>query len=173
MNHKPRLRSLWLFVLTAAFLLATTACQQKKPPAVETLTPTEHVLPSPQGTSLVVVHKSFTVLTSINFPFEVPARAAMPRLHGSYKSFVTKLGVQSNEASANVDFFVFTEDEYADFLRGTVGDSLFLADASHDQTVDVSLPPTMTEARKYYLVFRNTPGGDAKKAVQADLTVDF
>jgi hypothetical protein len=173
MNHQPRIRFRHPFAVAAVFLFAATACQQKKPPVVEQVTPTEHVAPSPQGTSTVVVHKAFTVRTSITFPFEVPARAAMPRLRGSYKSFVTKLGVQSNEDSANVDFFVFNEDQYADFLHGAAGDSLFLADASHDQAVDVGLPPTMNESRKYYLVFRNTPGGDAKKAVQADLSVDF
>jgi hypothetical protein len=173
MNHKTRIRFLWPFAVGSVFLLATTACEKKKAPAVEEVAPTEHVAPSPQGTSLVVVHKAFTVRSSINFPFEIPAHAAMPRLHGSYKSFVTKLGVQSSEDSANVDFFVFTEDQYADFVRGAAGDSLFLADASHDQTVDVGLPPTMNEPRKYYLVFRNTSGGDAKKAVQADLSVDF
>jgi hypothetical protein len=39
--------------------------------------------------------------------------------------------------------------------------------------VSASLPATQDKARKYYLIFRNTPGGEARKIVQADFTVDF
>ena len=124
------------------------------------------------GTSQSILHKSFAVSTSAAFPFEIPAHAAMPHLRGNYKSFVTKLGVQSNEDSANVDFLVLTDDQYADFVSGGRG-ALFSVDASHDQGVDIDLPPSLNQPKKYYLIFRNTSGGDAQKVVQADLTVDF
>jgi hypothetical protein len=55
----------------------------------------------------------------------------------------------------------------------TQAKALFTADASHDQDVNVTLPPSQDQPRKYYLVFRNSPGGAAKKLVQAQFTVDF
>jgi hypothetical protein len=171
MNQETQLRFLPV-LLVAALVLAPTACQKKKAPDEE-VAPSDRVGSSPLGTSQVVLHKTFAVRTSVAFPFEIPAHDAMPHLRGNYKSFVTELGIQSNEDSANVDFLVFTEDQYTDFARGVAGDSIFSVAASHDQGVDLSIPSTLNEPRKFYLVFRNTPGGEAKKLVQADLNVDF
>ncbi len=97
----------------------------------------------------------------------------MPNLHGNYKSFVKQLGVESNPDNANVDFLILNEEQYGDFLHGRAGEAIFSADASHDQNVNFGLPPSQDQPRKYYLVFRNIPGGEAKKLVQADFTVDF
>ena len=130
---------------------------------------------SPLGSSQVVLHKDFVVHTLAAFSFEIPAHAAMPHLRGSYKSFVAKLGVQSNEDAANVDFFVLTEEQYASFVQGGAGagDMLFSVDDSHEQNVDVVLPPSLNQTRKFYLVFRNPAGGDSNKAIRASLRVDF
>jgi hypothetical protein len=97
----------------------------------------------------------------------------MPHLRGNYKSFVNQLGAQASDDSANVDFLLLNEDQYADFVHGHAGEALFSADASHDQDVNVSLPPSQDQPEKYYLVFRNSTGGAAKKLVQADFTLDF
>jgi predicted small lipoprotein YifL len=169
MNHKTRLRLL----LLAALILTLAACQKKKPPAEERPAPTDYVAPSPVGSSQTILHKAFPVTTSATFSFEVPARAAMPRLHGTYKSFVAQLAVQSSDAAANVDFLILNEDQYADFAQGHAGEALFSAEASHDQDVNLGLPPSQDQPKKYYLVFRNTPSGAPKKLVQADFTVDF
>jgi hypothetical protein len=172
MNEEPRIRLLPFF-LVAVLAFAATACQKQKPPAEDVPLPVDRVAPSPVGTSQTILHKTFTVSTSVNFPFDVPTHAAMPHLHGNYRSFVKQLGVQSNDESANVDFLVLNEDQYADFVHGRAGEALFSADASHDQEVNVSLPASQNRPRKYYLVFRNTPGGEAKKLVKADFAVDF
>jgi hypothetical protein len=66
-----------------------------------------------------------------------------------------------------------TDEQYADFVRGRGNEVLFSAEPAHDENINVNLPPSMSDARKYYLVFRNPDSGDAKKAVQADLSVDF
>ncbi|HTU42992.1 MAG TPA: hypothetical protein VMF10_14885 [Candidatus Aquilonibacter sp.] len=159
--------SFWILV----FVLSFAGCEKKKAP--EQVADIDRVGDRPAESSENIVHKTFTVRTSEAFPFEVPAHVAVPHLHGNYKSFVTKVGIESNEHSADVDFFVFDEQQYADFAAGTAGNSVFASDPSNDQAVDLSLPPSLSESKKYYLVFRNTPGGDAKKTVQADLTVDF
>jgi hypothetical protein len=170
MNHVMRLRLLPGFLVAALFFSA--ACQKKKPPE-EQLLPMDRVAPPSADTTRTVLRKSFALTTSVNFPFDVPSHAAMPHLHGNYKSYVRQLGVQPNDDTANVDFLILNEDQYADFIQGHAGEAFFSAGASHDQDVNVTLPPTQDQPRKYYLVFRNSPGDATKKAVQADFTLDF
>ena len=169
-------RSMWnrlrvCLLLCAVGVVAFAGCEKKKAP--EQVQDVDRVGDRPVQSSESILHKTFTVRTSEAFPFDVPEHVPVPHLHGNYKSFVTKVGIQSDEHSADVDFFVFNEQQYADFTAGTPSNAVFASDPSHDQAVDVSLPPSLNESKKYYLVFRNTPGGDAKKTVQADLTVDF
>jgi len=170
MNQRTRPRI--FLALLAALAFVASACQKQKPPEPQ-VAPLERMGQSPVGTTQPVLNKAVAVRTSAAFSFEIPAHAAMPRLRGSYKSFATKVGIQADEDSANVDFMVLTEDQYADFLRGSTADMLFSAPPSHDQNVDISLPPSLNQPERLYLVFRNTPGGDPKKIVQADLSVDF
>jgi hypothetical protein len=160
-----------LFLLLLCTIALFGACQKKK--ADEEVAPLDRVGSSPTGTSQPVLHKTFTVRSMVAFQFEIPAHAAMPHLRGDLKSFATKVGVQSNEHSGDIDFMVLNEQQYADFSGGNPSDSVFSAEATHDQTVDASIPPSLNQNVKYYLVFRNTPGGDPKKTVQADLTIDF
>ncbi len=159
-------------LLLSTLALASLSCQ-KKTTTEQQVAAIDRVGDRPTVSSENILQKTFILSTTEAFPFEVPAHVAVPHLHGNYKSYVTKLGVQSNEHGADVDFFVFNEDQYSDFTAGTAGNAVFTSDPSNDQAVDVSLPPSLNESKKYYLVFRNTAGGAAKKTVQADLTVDF
>jgi hypothetical protein len=171
MNRKCLGRVLLLAVV-AAMAFFITSCQSKKSPSEEVVLPMDRVAASPSG-SQTILHKAFSVTTSASFPFEIPAHAAMPHLHGNYKSFVKQISADASDESANVDFLILKEDQYADFMHGHAGEALFSADASHDQDVDFSLPASQDQPQKYYLVFRNSPGGPAKKIVQADFRVDF
>ena len=171
MNLKRRSRFLFLIVV-AAIAFFVTACQKKKPPVEETVLPMDRVTASPSG-SKTILHKTFSVTTSASFPFEIPAHAATPHLHGNYKSFVKQISADAGDDAANVDFLILKEDQYVDFAHGHAGEALFSADMSHDQDVDFSLPASQDQPQKYYLVFRNSPGGAAKKIVQAEFTVDF
>jgi hypothetical protein len=164
-------RVLVSLVLLTGLLLVFSACEKKQP--VEQVAPLDQVGPATTDASQDVLHKTFTVRTTVAFPFDIPAHSAMPHLHGNFKSYVTKVGIQSNEHSADVDFLLLNDQQYADFTAGNPSDAIFSVDASHEQAVDVSLPPALNQGAKYYLVFRNTPGGDTRKTVQADLTVDF
>ncbi len=174
MNQILRIRFLPLFLISALFF-SVAACQKKNPPSQEeVVVPAEdRVARSPAASSQTILHKTFSFSTSATFPFEVPAHIAIPRLHGNYKSFVKQIGTPSDDDGANVDFLILTEDQYADFVHGHAGEPLFSADPSNDQDVNVSLPPSDDRPQKYYLIFRNSPGGAAKKLVQADFTVDF
>ncbi|MGB0011511.1 MAG: hypothetical protein WBQ03_07885 [Candidatus Sulfotelmatobacter sp.] len=159
-------------VVVAALAFFAAACQTKKPPSEDVALPMDRVAATPSG-SQTILHKTFSITATASFPFEIPAHAAMPHLHGNYKYFVKQISADANDDSANVDFLILKEDQYADFMHGHTGEALFSADASHDQDVDFSLPASQDQPQKYYLIFRNSPGGPARKIVQADFTVDF
>ena len=160
------------FLALAIALIFATACDKKRAeqqPAAEI----DRTGISPLGTTQQVLQKNFKVAAPAIFPFEIPAHAAMPHLTGSYKSYAAKVEIQSSQDSANVDFFVLTDDQYAAYSSDGTIDSLFSATSSHDQNVDVSLPPSLTQPKKFYLIFRSTPGSDPTKVVKADLSVNF
>ena len=153
-----------------ALALAGISCQ--KPAAPEPVSHFEHVAPSPVGTTQTVIEKTFPLKTSATFPFVIPAHATRPHLHGIFESFVGQVHGGSDE-SANVDFLVLNAAQYADFSEGRPGEALFTVEASHNQAVNFDLPASLDEPVKYYLVFRSTASGGAKKLVEANFHVDF
>jgi hypothetical protein len=175
------------------------AILRQKPANVVTLQPiaeptsaVDRVGESPVGTSTELLNKTFRVNGIVDLPFEIPAHAATPTLHGTYRSFlgrgikqgnVPRSGEQdgdsasrvsiSSDAAADVEFLVLNERQFGDFINGRPGDAIFSADRAHDGEVNFSLPPSLLKSTWYYLVFRDGfPAGD-KKIVQADFRVDF
>ena len=133
----------------------------------------DHIAESPVGTSSSIVRKTFSVSAPAKFAFEVPAHAASPQLHGTFRAFVRQAGVQSSDESADIDLLLMNGDQYANFQRGQPADTVYSVDSSHDQDVSFGLPATMEKPVQYYLVFRNSSASPAKKVVQADFQVDF
>ena len=127
---------------------------------------------SPEGTSTVILNKTFAISKTVEVPFQLPPHAAIPQLRGTYESFGQSMGTVSDE-SGDVELLVLNEEQYEDFRQGKAGDVVFSAPASHDQNVDFTLPATMADPVKYYLVFRSAPGGDKRKVVKANFHVDF
>jgi hypothetical protein len=164
-------------MVTVAGPLANYMDRKQRPQAVEEVshssqpTSSDHIGPSPQGTSGTVLHKTFTLQSSADFPFEIPAHAAMPRLHGTYQSFMRQ--GEAGPQDGDVEFLVMNERQFSDAASGRPAEALFSADASHAQDVNFSLPASRNQSVKYYLVFRNDPESGTKKTVQADFTVDF
>jgi len=133
----------------------------------------DHVGGSVVGTSASILHKTFAVTGVADLAFDVPAHAATPRLHGTYKSYAKQGGVQTSDETADVEFLLLSEAQFGDLLNGHAGDAIFAAEDAHDQEVNTSLPPTRDKAVKYYLVFRNNSRSATRKIVQADFTIDF
>jgi hypothetical protein len=157
------------FVTALAFV--GTSCE--KPPAgPEPVSHLEHVAPSPVGTTQKVLEKTFSVKTSAAFPFEIPAHAVRPHLHGIFESFVAQVHGGSDE-TANLDFLVLNEAQYYDFAGGRPGEALFSVEGSHNQAVNFDLPASLDQPVKYYLVFRSAASGGVKKVVEANFRVDF
>jgi len=133
--------------------------------------PTDLIAPSPVGTGGVILRKTFTVSSAVNFPFIIPAHAATPQLHGHYQSFTNQDG-SGSEDGTDVGFFLMNESQYVEFIHRRPVDSLFSVDASHDQEINFGLPSSLGQPARFYLVFRNAPG-ESKKIVKADFSVEF
>ena len=143
---------------------------------IETITyipvASDHVGGSVVGTSLTVLKEKFRVGGVVDVPFEVPAHASMPQLHGTFRSFIQPNGKPSSDPAADVDFQLLNEPEFSHFVGGQPTEALFSADETHDQEVNVTLPPTLNKPAKYHLVFVNASRA-TKKVVQPDFRIDF
>ena len=162
----------YLAIVIAAFLLLQAGCTKDAPPQpAASVAPSDHVAPSPVGTTQAVLAKTFSLKTSATFPFEIPAHAVQPHLHGIFESFVGQLHGASDE-TANIDFLIMNEEQEADFANDRPSEALFNVEASHNQAVNFDLPASMGHPVKYYLVFRN-PQSKNSKVVEANFRVDF
>jgi len=86
-----------------------------------------------------------------------------PRFHGTFSSYAQNSDAASRDEEANVDLLLMNEPQYAAFAAGHDPDVLLIADTSHYQDIGFDLPPTRDLPVQYHLVFRNSPGGVAKK----------
>lgn len=143
---------------------------------IETITyipvASDHVGGSVVGTSLTVLKEKFRVGGAVDVPFEVPAHASMPQLHGTFRSFIQPNGKPSSDTAADVEFQLLNEPEFSHFVGGLPTEAVFSADKTHDQEVNVTLPPTLNKPAKYHLVFVNASRA-TKKVVQPDFRIDF
>jgi hypothetical protein len=151
----------------------TTETTEEEPARPWKPHPSDHVAPSPVGTSTTIVNKTFAVTSTAKFVFEVPPHAASPQLHGTYHSSAKNSAAQSGEENGDIDLLLINEQQYADFLNGNPADVVYSVDSSHDQDVSLGLPATLDKPVRYYLVFRNSSSRAGKKVVQADFQVDF
>lgn len=135
-------------------------------------TASDHVGGSVVGTSNNVLHQTFAVAKTVDLPFEVPAHAYGPQLHGSFQSFIQAGGAPST-APGDVEFMLLNDQQYSDLLAGHPGDAMFSADAAHDQEVNANLPPTLNKRVKYHLIFRNAEPKTGKRVVKAEFQIDF
>ena len=158
--------------LVVAFSYIAMSCQ--KPPAAPepAATHSERPVLSPVGTTQIILEKTFPLKSSATFPFEIPAHAVRPHLHGIFESFIGQVHGASDE-TANVDFLLLNEAQYADFAGNRSGEALFSVEASHNQAVNFDLPASFDQSVKYYLVFRSSASGGPKKEVEANFRVDF
>ncbi len=135
-------------------------------------TASDHVGGSVVGTSNNVLHQTFAVAKTVDLPFEVPAHAYSPQLHGSFRSFIQAGGAPTT-APGDVEFLLLNDQQYSDLLAGHPGDAIFSSDAAHDQEVNANLPPTLNAPVKYHLIFRNAAPKTGKRVVHAEFQIDF
>ncbi len=160
---------------TVAGPLATYMSEQG-PVSVEKVkiykpTTSDLVRDSVVGTSIPILHDKFHLSVIVDLPFRVPPHAATPKLHGTFRSFVPVSGKPNNDTDSDIEFQLLNEQAYSNFLGAKPSEALFSADATHDEEVNSSLPPTLDQAVTYHMVFVNTSRN--KKVVQADFRLDF
>ncbi|PYX62825.1 MAG: hypothetical protein DMG78_32660 [Acidobacteria bacterium] len=160
-------------VLVVVACLTLLACK-KQPAPRETTNPLDHV-DSSRAKPINFLHKTFTVKKFAQFPIEVPPHTVIPRVHGSFKSFVPRPGDDDlSDDSTDVGFLLMNADQFGDYSRGHGGGTaLYTVESTHDHEVEFVLPPTQDQPQKYYVVFVNSPGGRAAKSVAADFSLSF
>jgi len=170
----------FVFAVLAAGLLATLlGCNQKKESAAPAVSPDD--LPAPtrqndaQAKPIHFLHKTFTVKKSVPFSIEVPPHSVIPRIHGTFQSFVPRPGDDDlSDESTDVTFLLMNVEQYADFARNPAGSTaLYSVEATHNHEVEFVLPPTNDSPVKYYVVFVSAPGGVPVKSVTADFGLYF
>ncbi|HTS37534.1 MAG TPA: hypothetical protein VMH04_17795 [Candidatus Solibacter sp.] len=152
--------------------LALSSCSKSAPVPTSTVLPSDRVAPSPVGTSQTVLQKTFNLKDSETFPFEIPAHASQPHLHGIFESFLGKVHGVSDESS-NIDFLIMNEEQESALLANRASEALFSVESSHNQAVNFDLPASMNHPVKYYLVFRSSEKSKNSKVVEANFRVDF
>lgn len=162
----------YLSTVLAAFLSVLVACTKQEQEPSAPVEASEHVAPSPVGTSLTILQETFALKSSSIFPFAIPAHAVRPHLHGIFQSFVREVHGASDD-TANIDFLIVNEAQYSDLTSNRPSEAVFSVEASHNQAVNFDLPASLSQPVKYYLVFRNPDGSKASKVVEADFRVDF
>jgi len=162
----------YLAMLLGALLVGGMACTKEEPKPASTILPSDRVAPSPVGTSQNVLQKTFTLKTSAEFAFEIPAHAVQPHLHGLFESFVGQVHGAS-DATANIDFLVLNEAQHVELLGNHPSEALFSVEDSHNQAVNFDLPASTNQPVKYYLVFRSAGERKGSKVVEANFRVDF
>jgi hypothetical protein len=158
---------------SALLTLLLVGCK-RTPPRKEELNPLDHV-DTKRVEPIHFLHKTFAVKKYVPFEFEVPPHVAIPRLHGTFKSFIRRTGEDElSDESTDVDFILMDPDQYRDFVQSHGGGTaLHSVEATHDHEVEFLLSPTEVNPEKYYIVFSNTPGGAGVKYVRADFTLNF
>lgn len=147
-----------------------------KPGDIETITygpvTADHVGGSVVGTSLPILNDKFRVSRTVDLPFEVPAHATTPQLRGTFRSFIQPAGKPTSDTQADLEFRVLNDQEFTNFLNGQPSEALFAAEVTHNQEVNLTLPPSLNRPARYHMVFMNA-SHSTTKVVQADFQVDF
>jgi hypothetical protein len=156
-----------------AILIGVFVGCSKKAPVTEETTNIDRVnaraVPAPKR----FLHKTFNVKEYQAFSFEVPPHIVRSKVHGTFQSSVKKpgSGAVSDESTA-VELLLMDAAQYDDFTHRRSAMSTYAVEPSFSQDVEIDLAPTHADPGKYYLVFRNSPGGPAR-TVDADFTLTF
>lgn len=167
-------RARWRFLALLAFAGLLGACNRSAGPSKPSVNPLDRV-----DTARIkpnnFLHKTFTVKKYTQFLVEVPPHAVIPRIHGTFQSFVPRPGDDNlSDDSTDVGFLLMNPAQFADYAHGHGGGTaLYTVESTHSHEVEFVLSPTKNNSEKYYVVFVNTPGGAPIKSVTADFTLSF
>ena len=130
----------------------------------------DHIILTPSSGPNNFLHTTFPVDSYASFEIQIPPGTVGASLNGSFESFI-KAG--QGRRAANVQVFLLDENEVREFAQGNPGSATYATDPSTGQAVRWALHSDYKQAKKYYLVFSNAPGGSRTKLVKANFTVQF
>ena len=168
----PKLSRSSRSALISILLSVVASCSKPEPAPKPTIAASDHVAPSPVGTTQTVLEKTFNLKGVVIYPFEIPPHAVQPHLHGIFESFVGQVHGTSDE-NADIDFLIMNAEQQADLAASRASEAMFSVEASHNQAVNFDLPASMNQPVKYYLVFRSPEKSRNNKVVEAHFRVDF
>ena len=158
-----------VFLVVGVVAGALTGCSRK--PKQEAINPLDRVDNSkfkPRN----FLHKTFPLKAYVPFAVTVPPHIVIPRIHGTFESFVSQGEDRQSDDSTDISFLLMSADQYAEYAHGNrQAMALYTVESSHDHEVQFLLPPTKDESVKYYVVFVNLPTGKEGKMVEADFTL--
>jgi hypothetical protein len=161
-----------LFLGAGIATVSLIGCSRQQPAQKETINSLDRV-DNTKFQPKNFLHKTFAVKAFTAFEVEVPPHIVIPRIHGTFTSFVRHGEDRQSDDSTDVSFLLMSTDQYAEYARGNrQAEALYTVDSSHSHEVEFLLPPTKEEAVKFYVVFVNLPTGKAPpKMVEADFTL--
>ena len=170
------MRRTWIVIVPAGMLFSCLiGCNKPQPaPARESVNPLDRV-DSSHAKPVNFLHKTFPVKKYAQFEVEVPPHTVIPRIHGTFKSFVPRKGDDHlSDDSTDVRFLLMNAEQFSEYAHGRGdGTALYTVEATHDHEVEFVLPPSKDNPEKYYVVFVNAHGGPAIKQVEADFSLSF
>ena len=169
-NSPPQ--RLCLGIVIAVAVCAGACTNQAASPPKPAIAPSDLVAKSPVGTAQTILEKTFNLKGSATFPFEIPAHASQPHLHGIFESFAGQARGPSDE-TADIDFLILSEEQQANLAANRPSEALFSVESSHNQSVNFDLPASMAQPVKYYLIFRSAQDNKSIKVVRAQFRIDF
>ena len=170
-----KMHSIWIGFLAVGACIGLLACTKNPTPKPTSNSNSLDHVDSTRKKPINFLHKTFTVKKYSQFPVEVPAHTVIPRIHGTFQSFVPRPGDDDlSDDTTDVEFLLMNSEQFADYSRGQGGGTaLYNVEATHDHEVEFVLPPAHDEPVKYYVIFANAPGGAAVKSVKADFSLSF
>src|SRR5215469_15858479 len=100
------------------------------------------------------LHQTFTIKKFTPFEVNVPPHIVIPRIHGTFTSFVMRGADRQSDDSTDISFLLMSADQYAEYAHGNLqATALYTVESSHSHEVEFLLPPTKDDAVKYYVVF--------------------
>ena len=170
-----RRRFLFILVVVVLIFLAVYKLKKREAPVSTDNLPALPIKHDAQAKPIIFLHKTFTLKKSVTFSVEVPPHSVIPRIQGTFQSFVPRPGDDDlSDESTDVTFLLMNAEQYADFSRNPAGgEALVSVEATHNHEVEFALPPTNDSPVKYYLAFVSAPGGIPVKTVTADFGLYF
>jgi hypothetical protein len=166
-----RMRRVAMLLLAVGVVAGSLAGCSRQAPKQETVNPLDRV-DNTKFQPKNFLHKTFAVKTFSSFAVEVPPHIVIPRIHGTFISFVKQGEDRQSDDSTDVSFLLMSADQYAEYAHGNrQAEALYTVDSSHSHEVEFLLPPTKEDGVKYYVVFVNLSAGKGPKMVEADFTL--